>query len=363
MQTSPANTMSCDTVAQPRGPLLHVGQQASRRATTALRSGGQHDSSATNGSEIERVVPSLPLEQHAPLAPVLIGVFNHERYVAECLESVVNGSYKHLELVIFDDCSTDQSNVVIRRWRECHPELPVTYVRHRENIGFTKSLNNAIPLCHGQYICLIAADDVMLADGIDARVRYLAQNPDKLAVSADCEVIDEDGAMLFQSGIEGLFAEIGLKKRRLLRETSLASSLVFHWAVPSPVFVCRRETYRFVGPYDERLKVEDWYMYLRLAAIGRLGFIDDYVAKYRWFGGNASHHLGARNQHDQAMVARKHIRRLGLINGMRLSAIYLNYLALVCRSPIVKLLLLGSRNVLLLLSHRANQIREFVRHG
>src|SRR5581483_729516 len=180
-----------------------------------------------------------------------------------------------------------------------------------------------------------------------ARVRYLAQHPDKLAVFADCEVIDEHGTMLFESGIEGLYSGIGLKKRRLLCERSIASNLVFHWAVPGPVFMCRSEAYRVVGPYDERLKIEDWDMYLRLAAIGRLGFLDDYVARYRWFSGNASHFLGTRKQLDQAMVARKHIRHLGPINGMRLSAMYLNYLALTGRSPIAKLPLLGLRNALL----------------
>jgi glycosyltransferase involved in cell wall biosynthesis len=358
MDTSWAKPMIRDTAAQLRRPPLRVGHHVVWRATNALRSGALHGGSAKSRSDVDGISRSVPLQQHVPLVSVLVGVYNHERFVEECLDSVVNGSYKHLELIISDDCSTDRSEVVIRRWRESHPEWPVTYVRHLENIGFTKSLNKAIPHCRGEYICLIAADDVMLTDGIGARVRYLAQHPDKLAVFADCEVIDENGTRLFQSGIEGLYAAVGLKKSRLLRETSLPSSLVFHWAVPGPVFMCRRETYWIVGPYDERLDVEDWDMYLRLAAIRRLGFIDEYVAKYRWFSGNASHNFGARNQRDQAMVARKHVRRLGLINGMRLSAIYLNYLALDRRSPFTRLFLLAFRNLLLFLSHRANQIRE-----
>ncbi len=349
--------MAYDMAAQLRRPSLRVGHHVLWRATNGLRSGALHGGAAKSKSDAGGINLSVPLQQHVPLVSVLVGVYNHERYVEECLESVVNGSYKHLELIISDDCSTDRSEVVIRRWRERHPEWPVTYVRHLENIGFTKSLNSVIPLCRGEYICLIAADDVMLTDGIGARVRYLAQHPDKLAVFADCEVIDEDGTMLFQSGIEGLYADVGLKSR-LLRETSLPSSLVFHWAVPGPVFMCRSETYRIVGPYDERLDVEDWDMYLRLAAIRRLCLIDEYVAKYQWFGGNASHKLVALKQRDQAMVARKHVRRLGLINGMRLSAIYLNYLALARHSPVIKLFLLAFRNLLLLLSHRANQIRE-----
>jgi glycosyltransferase involved in cell wall biosynthesis len=357
MDTLWAKSMVRDTAALLRKPSLRVGRHVLWRATNALQSGAPHGGSAKSGSDVGGLILSVPLQKHAPLVSVVIGVYNHERFVEECLDSVVNGSYKHVELIIADDCSTDRSEVVIRRWRERHPEWPVTYVRHLENIGFTKSLNKAIPLCRGEYICLIAADDVMLTDGIGARVRYLAQHPDKLAVFADCEVIDENGTRLFQSGIEGLYAAVGLKSQ-LLRETSLPSSLVFHWAVPGPVFMCRRETYWIVGPYDERLDVEDWDMYLRLAAIRRLGFIDEYVAKYRWFSGNASHNFGARNQRDQAMVARKHIRRLGLINGMRLSAIYLNYLALDRRSPFTRLFLLAFRNLLLFLSHRANQIRE-----
>jgi glycosyltransferase involved in cell wall biosynthesis len=145
-------------------------------------------------------------------------------------------------------------------------------------MGLCRSLNELVSMAQGEYIALLASDDFLLPGGIQARVDYLREHPDKLAVFADCTVVDNEGNITYKSGIEDLFRG---RKRYLLDENLRAYELVFHWCVPGPVFMARREAYQKVGLYDETLLVEDWDYYMRLVSQNALGFIDYTVAGYR----------------------------------------------------------------------------------
>ena len=108
-------------------------------------------------------------------------------------------------------------------------------------------------------------------------MNYLREHPDKLAVFADCIVVDNDNNIMYKSGIE---LRNG-RKKYLFNDNLCGYELVFHWCVPGPVFMARRATYQIVGLYDETLLVEDWDYYLRLVSGNALGFMDFPVAGYR----------------------------------------------------------------------------------
>lgn len=216
-----------------------------------------------------------------PPVSVLIAVYNHAPYLRECLDSILATSYPVMELIITNDASPDTSDAVIRAWLDEHPGLDVTYVLNPQNIGLTKSLNHAVKRAKYDILCMFAGDDIMLPGSIVERVRYLQENPMKLAVFADCHVIDETGRLMYRSGIEDFQRHVGMRKRYLHDDRSLLYSIVFNWSVPGPVFLCKKAFFEAVGFYDEELLVEDWDMYIRGALAGKLGFLDAYVANYR----------------------------------------------------------------------------------
>jgi glycosyltransferase involved in cell wall biosynthesis len=272
----------------------------------------------SSGADSSRVPPE-PL----PLVSVLVGAFNHERYIGECLDSIVAGSYPNVELVVFDDASVDNTKRLIRDWIDLHPDTPVRFLDHLTNRGLTFSLNEAVDHARGSYLCIIAGDDVMLENGIKDRVDYLEHHPDKLAVFADSQVIDDDGNLLFESAIEGLYRGHGMRKDLLQVDALMPYNIVFHWAIPGPVFMCRNTTFAVVGPYDEQAIAEDVDMYLRLAARGQLGFCDAYVAQYRRHRGGMTSALRTEVVHDyRAAASRKNMALFGPICRLRLATVY-----------------------------------------
>jgi len=215
-----------------------------------------------------------------PLVSIVIPVYNHEKFVEQALDSVLAEKYPHKELCIVDDGSTDRSPEIVEEWITKHEKAftrPILFER-RKNSGIPKTLNYAISKCHGHYVVPLASDDKLLSGGIEARINFLLQHPKLRAVCSDCEVINADGELLYESGIEELHNG---NKKRLSDPRWLLTELLLNWAMPGPVILYEKDAWKDIGGYNEDLVVEDWDFYLRLAERGWLGFLDCKVAQYR----------------------------------------------------------------------------------
>jgi glycosyltransferase involved in cell wall biosynthesis len=221
-----------------------------------------------------------------PLVSVLVPLYNHARYIKRCLDSVLEDGYPRVEILIIDDGSKDESATLTRQWHKGVDALRIERFEFesRPNKGLIPTLNQLVSKACGEYVVLLASDDYLLPGGITARMEYLRMHPHKIAVFGDCIVVDDGGTKTHDSGIVDLY---GGHIKCLMTDDLLALELIFNWCVPGPGFMARRELYERIGLYDESLTVEDWDMYLRIAAQGLLGFIPGPVAAYRYHGGNS----------------------------------------------------------------------------
>jgi len=106
--------------------------------------------------------------QHNPLVTVICLCYNHDAFVQEALNAVLNQEYQPLELIVVDDASTDGSKNKIEAWLEQHPNC--YFIANRTNLGPTKSFNQALQLAKGSYILDLATDDVLLPNAIQLQV-------------------------------------------------------------------------------------------------------------------------------------------------------------------------------------------------
>jgi glycosyltransferase involved in cell wall biosynthesis len=222
-----------------------------------------------------------------PLVSILVPLYNHSRYIRRCLDSILEDGYPHREIIIIDDGSKDDSVAVARQWYEqqAPQQIERFVLDSRPNKGVTRTFNELVSKAQGEYLILLASDDYLLPGGIGARIEYLQQHPSKLAVFGDCIVVDENGTKTHNSGIVDLH---GGHIECLKNDKLIALELIYNWCIPGPGFMARRSLYEQIGPYDEKLTVEDWDMYLRISASGLLGFIPNPVAAYRFLHGSNS---------------------------------------------------------------------------
>lgn len=220
-----------------------------------------------------------------PLVSVLIPAFNHERFVQRCLDSVLEDPYPAKELVIIDDGSTDGTAERIAEWVERHRgRLPIQYVR-RENKGIAATLNELAVRAHGRFLRPGASDDYLLPGGLAAQVRYLLAHPDKGAVIGDSIVVDAAGSKIHDSGMCDLH---GARKQLYRSDEGIRRAVISQWAVGGPVALIRSSALDTITRWSEGLRIDDWDLFLGLAAHNALGFIDVRVCAYRVHDNNLS---------------------------------------------------------------------------
>jgi len=220
-----------------------------------------------------------------PTISIMIPAYNHEKYVKQTLDSILQDPYPNKEIVIINDGSTDDTHSRIEEWIAQNGEkITVTYI-NQENMGLTKTLNKLLKHASGEYLVALASDDYLLPGGLQKRFDYLQKHPEKSAVFADCIVVDNDNNTLYESG---LFELRHANKAKLLTDEGIKEEFISNFAVPGPVLMVRRDYYKKFGGFNEEMYMEDYDLYLKFAAKNLIGFLDEKVSAYRLHETNMS---------------------------------------------------------------------------
>lgn len=122
---------------------------------------------------------------------IIIPVFNAEDTIKDTIESVLNGTYKNIELLIIDDCSTDNSRLVVEEIASRDPR--VRHFKNAYNQGGAQTRNNAIQHIKGKYTAYLDSDDLWEASKLDKCIAVLESNPDVKLVAHDLRYIAKNG--------------------------------------------------------------------------------------------------------------------------------------------------------------------------
>jgi alpha-1,3-rhamnosyltransferase len=197
-------------------------------------------------------------------------VFNHSRFVAECIESVIAQSYQNIELIIIDDGSTDSSFAVVEQYlAACKARFRRFKAISRPNVGVSATLNEGLEWADGKYFCGLASDDLILPDKTRVLVEYLENHQSCVAAFGSVYMIDNDSRKIGKRVGNAVY---NFKDVFLLRAE-----------LPAPAALIRREVLELVGGFDKDTKVEDWDIWLRVskARDSAVAVIPDLLANYR----------------------------------------------------------------------------------
>lgn len=129
-----------------------------------------------------------------PTVTIGMPVYNGERYLEEAVESVLTQTFTDLELVIFDNASTDSTEDICRRFAASDPR--VRYTRNAENVGAARNYNLTLAHARGRYFKWLAHDDVCAPDFIKVCVEALDADPDIVVAYPTPVDIDENSEVI-----------------------------------------------------------------------------------------------------------------------------------------------------------------------
>ena len=149
--------------------------------------------------ELLQIKKTTVVEQ--PLVTIGITNYNGSQYLSKCVDSFINQSYRNLEILLIDDCSTDGSKELIESYEKKYENITAIY--HKVNSGgASKGIQEIINNAKGKYFQWIACDDFPDRDAIYKFVDYLERNPIKDYVYSNLNIVNEDNIKVNQWNYE-----------------------------------------------------------------------------------------------------------------------------------------------------------------
>ena len=106
---------------------------------------------------------------------VIVPVYNVEKYLPRCLDSLIDQTYNNYEIICINDCSPDNSADILARYSEQYPQL-ISHFTNKENLGLGRTREKALSIATGEYVLFVESDDYVKPDYIETYVRGLDDN-------------------------------------------------------------------------------------------------------------------------------------------------------------------------------------------
>lgn len=139
-------------------------------------------------------------KENNPLVSIGIANYQNEKYIAECIESLLAQTYNNIEIIICDDGSTDNSQQIIGSYVSRYPQLRTVLLKCNKGIAVT--YNNIVEHGNGKYICIVDGDDKMFPDKIRRQVEFMEAHPEYDMCFHNMEVYDDDEGVVLHNWLD-----------------------------------------------------------------------------------------------------------------------------------------------------------------
>jgi glycosyltransferase involved in cell wall biosynthesis len=200
-----------------------------------------------------------------PLVTVFIPVYNGEKYIREALDSILNQTYKNLDVLIVDDGSTDRSVQIIQSYNDPRIRL----IQNSQNKGIPYTRNIAIREARGKYLVLMDADDIASPKRIELQVAYLENHLE----------IDAVGSYYIK------FTETSKKKIAppFISPKDLQMMMIFFDPIANPSSTVRVESIKKykLSYHPNYFVAQDYDFWARLSKVGKISILPEFLLYYR----------------------------------------------------------------------------------
>ena len=228
-----------------------------------------------------------------PLISVIIPTFNRAYLLYRAIKSVLQQTYKNLEIIIVDDGSKDNTEEIIRNISDKR----IKYVKHSKNKGLSASRNTGILISTGEFIAFLDDDDEYKDSKIEKQLKKFYFASEDVGIIY-CGIVNiKDGKIMYAYNPKDLF----VNKNTCLLPHPIGWQLI--------TGLIRRECFEKVGLFDETLvQREDWDMIIRLSAQYRFDFVPEFLYIRHIHGNQMMTNLIERIK-GREMVIQKHKKR------------------------------------------------------
>lgn len=247
-------------------------------------------------------------EVKQPLVSIIVITYNSSKYVLETLESVKKQTYQNIELIITDDCSLDNTIAICNKWVEENSDRFVIteIISAKRNTGIPSNCNRGVKKSQGEWIKLIAGDDILLETCIEDNVEYIIENPDAKFVVSELLEINDNGCLIFNHKVKR-------EKDNWIRfyfnaktaEKQLKAYARWPVFLNAPTYFMNRQLLEDIDYFDEEYKIfEDMPLMYRVNSSDTIiYFMSKPTVKYRIHDKAISRKLSINDDRDKEILS------------------------------------------------------------
>ena len=244
---------------------------------------------------------------------VLVCCYNSEKYISETIDSIINQTYKHWEIVIVNDGSTDSTENIIFNY--INQNIPITYYK-QVNQGLAAARNKGLELARGEWIAIIDHDDICLPNRLEIQARHIQTNRNAKLFFANTIHFNNENE------IRRHYDRFNPCQLDLSRGKALNSLLVHSGFIDTESVVFHKETALHIGGFDTKYKfVVDDDFFKRVGSKFDIFAGEETVSKWRVHNNQATQKMENIIHQENINIFVKYFYFEGVTNRTRLRMI------------------------------------------
>lgn len=194
-----------------------------------------------------------------PLVSIILPTYNGSRYIRQSIDSCLGQTYKNLELIIVDDCSSDGTADIVKSYFDPR----IKYVKHEKNLKLPWALNTGFKNAKGDYLTWTSDDNFYAPEAIATMVLVLEEKQEVGFIYTNYYIVDEAGKIIGRQKVP-------------------SPKIVERYNCVGACFLYRRIVYKQVGEYDPDFYfAEDYEYWLRIKSQFKLHKLNQFLYYYR----------------------------------------------------------------------------------
>lgn len=193
--------------------------------------------------------------------------YNRAHFIRQAIDSVLSQTFQDWELIIMDDCSTDNTEDIISPYLA---DARIKFIKNETNLGINKNRNKVLSLSTGEYVAILDSDDYWINnDKLSLQNEFLDHNKEYTLIGSNIIIVDEYGQTIKKI--------IYPSNHFLIKNLLLIKNLFCHSSV-----LYRKQDILNLGSYDESLPIwEDYDLWLKIGQTSKFANLYQYTTAYR----------------------------------------------------------------------------------
>ncbi len=221
-----------------------------------------------------------------PKVSIVVATYNGELFLEKQLQSVISQTYSNLEIIVCDDCSTDTTLDIVKKFQQLDNRVQV--ITNNNNKGYVKNFETGLNCCSGELIALCDQDDIWEKNKIEILVNKIGSD---VLIHSDASLIDENDNLFSNSYVE--------YSHKLTKPHNLIE-IINNGIVTGCTSMFKKELLSYILPFPNKLYVHDKWISVVAFVHGTVGFVKLPLIKYRQHSYNQ---IGATKVKSNGIIA------------------------------------------------------------